>query len=179
MVRHKTSANVAHMMMIRVARRAMTLACVLALSACAAATPGYEPPTKRNQHRLSAGPPTGGLQPDGTYALSDEELKFDCKRLTGAAQIKILQLRHHALRPAPSTASRWISATSETVDRGVDKVLGKTSGPSVTADDYALQRAHLEALNRALASRNCGTFDLAAELKPEKGSAMPTLIGKR
>lgn len=167
------------MMMIRFTSRAVILGCVLALSACAAATPGYEPPNKRNQHRLTAGPPTGGLQPDGTYALSDEELKFDCKRLTGAAQIKILQLRHHALRPAPSTASRWISATSETVDRGVDTVLGKSPGRSLTADDYALQRAHLEALNRALASRNCGTFDLAVELKPEKGSTMPTPTGKK
>ena len=180
MLRHKPSANVALEMMIRFTNCAAILASALTLAACAAAMPGYEPPSKRNQHRLSnAGPVTGGLQPDGTYALSDDELKFDCKRLMGATQIKILQLRHHAVRPAPSTASRWMSATSESVDRSVDKVLGKSSGASVTADDYALQRAHLEALDRALASRNCGSFDLAVELKTDKGSAMPTPIGKK
>lgn len=180
MLRHKPSVNVALEMMIRFTNCAVLLASALALAACAAATPGYEPPSKRNQHRLSnAGPLTGGLQPDGTFTLSDDELKFDCKRLTGATQIKILQLRHRALRPEPSTASRWMSSTSESVDRSVDKVLGKSSSPSVTADDYALQRAHLEALNRALASRNCGSFDLAAELKPGKGSEMPTPIGKK
>lgn len=180
MLRHKPYANMAPQMMIRLTNCAVVLASALALAACAAAMPGYEPPSKRNQHRLSnTETVTRGLKPDGTYTLSDDELKYDCKRLMGSTQIKILQLRHHALRPAPSAASRIMSSTSDSVDRGVDKVLGKSSGPSATADDYALQRAHLEALNRALASRNCGYFDLAAELKSDRGSAMPVIIGKK
>ena len=167
-------------MMNRITNCAVLLVSALALAACAAAMPGYEPPSKHNQHRLAnAGSVSGGLQPDGTYALSDDELKFDCKRLMGATQIKILQLRHRALRPEPSTASRWIGGTTDSVGRGVDKVLGKSPGPSVTAEEFTRERAHLEALNRALASRNCGSFNLAAELKPEKGSEMPTPIGKK
>jgi hypothetical protein len=167
------------MSMIRGISCGLLAALAIALSACAAATPGYEPPTKVNQHRLKqTSNPEGTMGADGSYTLSEEELKFDCKRLTGSTQIKILQLRHYSSRPTPSTASKWMGGISDTFGRGADTIMGKSSPPPV-ASDYARERAHLETLNATLKSKGCPTFDLDAELRPEKGSEMPTPIRKK
>ena len=65
----------------------------------------------------------------------------------------------------------------EAVDRKIDTVvMGKKPGPSATDIDYAAERARLVALNNALIAKGCRAFDLEAELKPEKGSAMPALL---
>ena len=63
---------------------------------CAAAPENrsIRPPTSSAICRApqDAGVTTGAMQTSG-YQLSEDELKFDCKKLTGLMQIRILQMR--------------------------------------------------------------------------------------
>ncbi len=137
----------------------LLVASLLLLGGCAAAMPGYVPPSAKRDKMLAAAPKGGGIDGQGVYQLSEQEQKLDCKGLTGSVVVKILQMREAGDRKAPSA----VAAAAQQLARPLKG--NSTYGQDVEAD-YAAQRARLDALNRQLAAKDCRTFDLDAELKP-------------
>lgn len=103
-------------------------------------------------------------QPDvsaanGGYTLTPEDLKLDCKKLTGKIQVGILQLRSERgdakttelSRNLQQAATPFVAGTS----RGIDP-----------EGDQARQYSQLKAYNSQLAAKNCPVYDLEAQLKP-------------
>jgi len=127
--------------------------------ACAAAMPGYQPPTPQLEKVRQATPKGGGFDAAGSYHLTDQEKELDCKRINGSIVIKIKQMRASGGRRKPSA----IAANAQAVARPL--VGGTTYGQSLS-DDLRRDRARLETLNRRLAEKNCPTYDLDAELAP-------------
>lgn len=141
------------------------LGVALLLGGCAAAVPGYQPPSAKLDRFKAATPTGGGFDTAGTsYKLSDQEQKLDCKALNGSITVKIIQMRDLANRQRPSP----IAAAAQGVARPI--VGGTAYGADVDAD-FRRDRARLDALNAQLASKKCPTYDLEAELKP--GNANP------
>lgn len=134
------------------------LGLALIVGACAAAVPGYIPPDAKTEKFKAAAPRGGGFDTAGTYSLTEQEQKLDCKALTGSMTIKIIQMRDAGNRPKPSA----IASAAQGVAR---PVLGGTLTGQSLEDDLRRDRARLEALNRQLASKACPTFDIDAELK--------------
>jgi hypothetical protein len=132
------------------------LAPVLLLGACAAAMPGYTPPSFKEKGKLTQGL-DGGTMREGRYEMSEDEKAMDCKRLTGSMQITIARLRDGGGRAQPSgvasTMQSWMPLLFGGSDTGLDR----------EADD-ARQRAKLEAYNRELAAKGCRPLDIGAEL---------------
>lgn len=133
----------------------------LALAACAAAMPGYAPPTanekKAAQMKRVAATEGGTLTQTGIYQLSTDEEKLDCKRLTGSMQIMLAHLKDARTRSSPSPVSS-----------GAQQFFAPIIGGSVKASDrdatLTRERARIDAYNRALAAKHCKTFDVEAEL---------------
>lgn len=99
---------------------------------------------------------TGAL-PSGGYQLSDDELKFDCKKLTGTMQIRILQMRGYDSNKKASAAARGIQTWATPIWGGTKEGVDPDA-------QYQKDLAMLEAYNRQLAAKKCKTFDLATEL---------------
>jgi hypothetical protein len=102
-------------------------------------------------------------QPDlsaanATYKLSNEELRYDCKRLTGRIQVRIRQLRSTQSDPKTSELARGMQ-------KAVTPFVAGTTRAIDPDGDNARDRAMLRAYNAQLAAKNCKTFDLEAELK--------------
>ena len=146
------------------------LALALTLVGCAAAMPGYVPPSERRDKMLAAAPKGGGFDDSGTYKLTEQEQKLDCKHLNGGITVKILQMRDAANRAKPSA----VATTAQQVARPFKG--GTTYGVDL-GKDYQADRARLEALNKQLADKACRTFDLDAELKPGN-TATPSPVGE-
>jgi len=142
--------------------RLTLLAPLLLLGACAAAMPGYTPPPFKEKSKL-AQPQEGGTMREGHYEMSDNEKSLDCKRLTGSMQIAISRMRDgHGLDDR--------SAASSAMQSMVPSVFGGSSAGADRQADHARERAKLEAYNRHLASKNCQTVDIEAELvRPPEG----------
>jgi hypothetical protein len=139
--------------------RLFVLSALLTLAACAAALPGYTPPplTEKKENKFTKPLASGSVGSDGLYHMSDAELAMDCKRMTGSMQISISRLKDSYGREEPS-------ALSSTAQSTFAPVLG---GPKLGSDRqavYARERAKLDAYNAELASRNCKTIDVDAEL---------------
>jgi hypothetical protein len=121
---------------------------------------------------LAQGKPSdvGTFDADGRYSLSESEQKFDCKKLNGRMQVRILQLRAELSDPTrPSSASQAL----QTVTNPALKLMygGSSSYGTDRAAGLGRDRAQLEAYNAQLAAKSCPTYDLAAELK--KGPSDP------
>ncbi len=142
----------------------------LALAGCAAAMPGYVPPTPKSEKMKAAAPKGGGFDETGTYSLTDQEQKLDCKHLTGGVTIKILQMREAGERAKPSDAAKMAQET-------VKKFKNSTTYGADMDADYKRDRARLETMNKELAAKNCRTFDIEAELAPGN-TAVPQPIGE-
>jgi hypothetical protein len=143
-------------------------AVALLLGACAAALPGYTPPPLKEKKtaKLSVAS-SGEMTGEGSYELSDLDKARDCKRTLGSMQISIARLKDPAFRVEPSAASSAMQSGSAALAGGSGR-----GGDRQT--EYARERARLEAYNRLLASKNCKTLDIDAELaKP------PEQVGKR
>ena len=129
----------------------------LALTACAAAVPGYSPPPFKEQRKLAKALESGDVGDEGRYEMSGTEKAMDCKRLTGSMQIVIARLKDAYVRMEPSAVSA-----------GAQKMVAPMKGGSaLTADReavYARERAKLDAYNAELAAKNCKTLDVEAEL---------------
>lgn len=138
---------------------------VIALAGCAAAVPGYVPDKGRvrlakHTDAAKAEPQvTAPVNADGSYVPSAKERGFNCRRLTGVLQIKILQYRSHASRAPTSTIA---TVTQSAVAKPM-------AGGQVKPDsvgEHARDRAHLVALNELMIEKKCGRFDLATALDP-------------
>ncbi len=143
-------------------------AVALLVGACAAALPGYVPPplkeAKKANNLTTHG--SGDLAADGHYELSQADKERDCKRTLGSMQIIITRLKDPAFRNEPSLAS-------STIQSGSAAVIGGTARGSDRQAEYERERARLEAYNRLLATKNCKTVDIDAEL------AKPAEVGGR
>ena len=142
-------------------------AVALLFGACAAALPGYTPPPLKEKTSKGIGRPSGEMTGEGSYELSDLDKARDCKRTLGSMQISIARLKDPAFRVEPSVVS-------STMQSGSASLSGGSGRGSDRQSEYARERARLEAYNRLLASKNCKTLDIDAELaKP------PEEVGKR
>jgi hypothetical protein len=143
-------------------------AVALLFGACAAALPGYTPPPLKERKTSKAlVQPSGEMSAEGNYELSELDKARDCKRTLGSMQISIARLKDPAFRVEPSAVSSALQSGSSTLAGGAGRGADRQS-------EYARERARLEAYNRLLASKNCKTLDIDAELaKP------PAEVGKR
>jgi hypothetical protein len=138
------------------------LAPALLLTACAAAVPGYTPPSFKEKSRVGQ-PQESGVIRNGHYEMSEAEKALGCKRLTGSMQITIARLRDGHGRDAPS-------GTSTTMQTWLPLLFGGSSAGADREANYARERAKIDAYNRHLASKNCPTVDIEAELaRPPEG----------
>lgn len=150
--------------MVRIWVRLWALGLVLAVSmlACAcASTQGDEPPSLLNDPSLGAG---AGAP---AYQLSEQERKYDCKKLTGAMQVRILQIRDYDQRNRPTLAARSVQSVTTPIWGGTKEGMDPDG-------QHRRDLAMLEAYNGLLAQKNCKTFDLAAELQRRGATDMPT-----
>jgi hypothetical protein len=123
------------------------------LSACAG-TPAETPPSLLPE----PAPHASDDAPPGAYKLSKMELKYDCKKLTGLMQVRILQIRGYDSRRKASLAARGMQSV-------VTPIWGGTTEGLDPDAQYRKDRAMLEAYNQQLELKRCRTFDLEAELK--------------
>ena len=137
------------------------------LASCTSSSPVAGPPVTGAVGSAAA----GGHQPGEEYLLSAQELKLNCRKLTGRMQVRILQIRDHQQRARPSAASRLAQQAATSL----------YGGPRHGVDpdaEYRRDRAMLEAYNRQLAVKRCKTFDLEAELTPKSVRDTPTASPK-
>jgi len=132
------------------------LAAILLLAACAV-VPGYSPPPFKPKSKAWTPAESGNVGGDGHYAMSEDEKKLDCKRLTGSIQISISRLKDpyfgQEASAAAGAAHKWVAP-----------LFGGSSVGSDRQAEYARERAKLDAYNRQLAAKNCKTVDIDAEL---------------
>jgi hypothetical protein len=142
-------------------------AAAVLLGACAAALPGYSPPPLKESKTSKLISQSSGEMTDGGYVLSQTEKERDCKRTLGSMQITIARLKDPGFRNEPS-------AVSSTIQSGSAALTGASGRGADRQAEYARERARLDAYNRLLASKNCKTVDIEAELaKP------PETLGRR
>ena len=142
-------------------------AAAVLLGACAAALPGYSPPPLKESKTSKLISQSSGEMTDGSYELSQTEKERDCKRTLGSMQITIARLKDPGFRNEPS-------AVSSTIQSGSAALTGASGRGADRQAEYARERARLDAYNRLLASKNCKTVDIDAELaKP------PETFGRR
>jgi hypothetical protein len=138
-------------------RATVVVALVSALvCGCASAPADIKPNLVSDTPAPSDGVVTGTL-PAGGYQLSEEELKYDCKKLTGTMQVRILQVRGYDSSKKTSAASRGIQTWATPIWGGTKEGVDPDA-------QYRKDVAMLEAYNRQLAAKKCKTFDLGAEL---------------
>jgi hypothetical protein len=139
--------------------RLFLLSALLTLAACAAAVPGYTPPplSEKKENKFTKPLASGSVGSDGRYHMSDAEMAMDCKRLTGSMQITMSRLKDTYGREQPSALSSSAHSTFA-------PVLGGSNVGWDRDEVYARERAKLDAYNSELASRNCKTIDIEAEL---------------
>lgn len=131
------------------------------LPGCAQMYPGYSPtPRPIYDHE------TPGTYSGGVYSLSADEKALDCKQLTGRMQLRILETRDYYQQPKTSDAAQKIQGA-------VVPIFGGTKQGINPDSDYARERAKLEAYNKELAARGCGTFNLEDEMRPKPLSDTP------
>ena len=148
--------------------RAQIFAVVTCVLACGCASKNVDTPPNlvSDIPPPSDGITTGALQGSG-YQLSEEELKFDCKKLTGTMQIRILQMRGYDTNKKTSTVARSLQSLTT-------PIFGGTKEGVDPDGQYLKDRAMLEAYNRQLGIKQCKTFDLDAELAIKSTDVTPT-----
>jgi hypothetical protein len=89
--------------------------------------------------------------------MSNQERATDCRHLRGSILVTISRMRHRGGEPGSSPfavgANNAVSSVFGGSTRGLD-------GDA----EHRRDRARIEAYNRHLASKNCPTVDIAAEL---------------
>lgn len=145
-----------------VAARFLLLAPLLLAMTCAAAIAKDKKPAKEVD--------AGTFDANGRYQLSASEQKFDCKKLNGRMQMRIMQLRAELADPVrPSGAAQGLQ---QVTNPALKLMFGGASGYGTDRDaQLGRDRAMLDAYNAQLAAKSCPTYDLAAELK--KGPSDP------
>ena len=151
--------------MVRFRAQIFAVASVLACG-CASKNVDTPPNLVNDIPPPSDGVTTGALQGSG-YQLSEEELKFDCKKLTGTMQIRILQMRDYDPSKKTSTVARSLQSLTT-------PIFGGTKEGVDPDGQYLKDRAMLEAYNRQLGATQCKTFDLDAERAITSTDVTPT-----
>lgn len=142
--------------------RLSACALLLLLGACAAALPGYVPPSQKAKSKFSTAYTSGEVTSDGRYEMSEQEKLMDCKRTTGSMLITISYLRHRANEVGTSGVAVTASKAARPFIGGTSKGLDRDA-------EYIRNRARLDAYNRHLAAQKCATVDIDAELaKPQE-----------
>jgi hypothetical protein len=108
----------------------------------------------------------GALDANGVYQLGPSELKFDCKKLSGRIQLRLLTLRDAPALEPTSAAARTMHGTA-------GAVFGTSTVRADPGAELRRDRAVVEAYNRQLAAKGCKTFDLEAELRKSPGLDTP------
>lgn len=98
------------------------------------------------------------------YVLASEEAEFDCKRLAGKVQIRILEMR-------ANMSPQETSALSRSLQSAFSGGMTAQAAGGAHASDFA----QLEAFNRQLAEKNCRSFDLAKALGGNEAAPTPTV----
>lgn len=142
--------------------RTMAVLLALAMTACAAAVPGYSP----TPSKMRVEDDTSGSYAGGVYTLSADEKELDCPRLSGRMQVRILQIRDRGGGYGTTMASRGIQTAA-------GAVFGGTAYGTNVDTQRARDLAMLEAYNAELKARNCPAFNLAEELKPKPADVTP------
>ena len=133
-------------------RAGTAAAMVAALGACANA----ESTTKPFNFTTDPGPKAAGGEGAG-YTLSTEELGYDCKKLAGRMQVRILDLRGYATREKTTMASRGLHTAGKMVFGGTNVGLNVDR-------QHAKDVAMLESFNQQLVAKDCRSYDLSAAL---------------
>lgn len=137
----------------------MLPAVAVCLSACAISPP------------LATDPTAARLANDAPSPLTEDELKLDCKALTGRMKLRILQIRDYAEQSHPTE-------TALTVQKTLNSLVGGASIGNNPDERFASDRAKLEAMNAELKRKGCRVYDLAEELKPKPATVSPTPLPK-
>ena len=93
------------------------------------------------------------------YTLTPEDLKLDCKKLTGKIQVGILQLRGERGEAKTTDLSRNLQQAATPFVAGTSRGINPEG-------DQARAYSQLKAFNGQLAAKNCAVYDLDAQLKP-------------
>jgi hypothetical protein len=106
-----------------------------------------------------AGVPKAGYQPTGSYVLSAEDQRLDCRRLRERSDSLLDQLK-----ALPMRAAQEIQEVPATMALFVGRVIGDSTTGVAAVAEFDKGRAEAAALNEARAQKGCGTLDLDAEL---------------
>jgi hypothetical protein len=136
--------------------RALTLSLLSLLAACAAAIPGYTPPSFNETKAVQPLKP-GDMDADGVYHMSNQERATDCRHLRGSIMVTIARLRHRSAEVGTSPLAVGANTVASTLFGGSTRGLDGDA-------EHRRDRARIEAYNRHLAAKSCPTVDIAAEL---------------
>jgi hypothetical protein len=106
-----------------------------------------------------AGVPRSGYQPSGSYVLSADEQRYDCRRLRERSESLLDQLK-----ALPMQAALEIKEAPATMAQFVGRVMGNSESGVAAVAEFDKGRAEAKALNEARAQKGCGTMNLDAEL---------------
>ena len=143
-----------------------------ALGCGCAGTPTDAPPALVTDSGIDKPPLVNDAAAFPDYQLSDDEKKYDCKKLTGKMQVRILQMRGYDTRAKASSMARTTQAVATPIFGGTKEGLDPDG-------QYHKDRAMLEAYNRQLAEKKCKTFNIEAELAKTDGSTPTTIAPKK
>jgi hypothetical protein len=148
----------------------------MVLSGCSTGNTGapdsaISPPVRSATLLPQIGPKVGLRPASAAYQLTADELKYDCKRLTGRMQVRLLQVRDQREQTLTSSTAQALQST-------IVPVLGGSPVGANPADDYKRDRAWLEAYNAQLAAKKCPTYNLDNELQPRSIRDTPKPVPK-
>jgi hypothetical protein len=150
--------------------RALAIALLVGASLCGCATaPTEVPPSLVTDMPPPSPGATASVSPmamPGEYQLTAEEQKYDCRKLTGQMQIRILQIRGYDSRKKSSLAARGMQTVTTPIFGGTKEGLDPDG-------QYRKDLAQLKAFNKQLEAKKCKTFDLDAELSPGATDVTP------
>lgn len=131
----------------------------LAVGGCAAAVPGYSPPSGKSAkasplEAMTKPFESGTVSQRGDYQLSDAEKNLECGKLVGSMQIIMRRLDDTANRPTQSQSSRTIQTIVAPVSAG--------KGPMPIQQEVAREKARLKAYNGLLLEKKCKPLDISA-----------------
>jgi hypothetical protein len=115
----------------------------------------------------------GTYDANGRYQLSEAELKLECKKLNGRINMRLLHLRaEYADTSQPTGASQAL----QVVTNPATKLFfgGASNYGTDRAGQLARDRAVVDAYNAQLVTKNCPSYDIAAELKKKPSDPPPS-----
>ena len=125
--------------------RLCAVACIWTLSGCASGVEVVSPQVNQN----------------GAYQMNAEELALDCRKLTGRMQIRILQVRSYSEKRATSGLAKGLQSS-------IVPVFGGTTQGMSPDEQYAIDRAQLEAYNKQLVAKGGASPTIWTLLSPRR-----------